>query len=94
MFKFKNTNIHMCLCKCVVFGAMYTLSYIQIYVCIQQLPLDEALAQFTESRWKDAFAICDLAMYNYVEVSLLIFIISFLLKLCIEYYEFILDQHV
>lgn len=34
----------------------------------QQLPLDEALAQFTESRWKDAYAICDLAMYNYVEM--------------------------
>lgn len=35
----------------------------------KQLPLDEALAQFTESRWRDAFAICDLAMYNYVEVG-------------------------
>ncbi|XP_026841877.1 kynurenine 3-monooxygenase [Drosophila persimilis] len=34
----------------------------------QPLPLDEALAQFTEDRWKDAFAICDLAMYNYVEM--------------------------
>ncbi|KAH8372643.1 hypothetical protein KR009_001917, partial [Drosophila setifemur] len=34
----------------------------------RQLPLDEALAEFTESRWQDAFAICDLAMYNYVEV--------------------------
>lgn len=35
----------------------------------QQLPLQEALAKFTESRWQDAYAICDLAMYNYVEVS-------------------------
>ncbi|KAH8413609.1 hypothetical protein KR222_002006, partial [Zaprionus bogoriensis] len=34
----------------------------------QQLPLDEALARFTESRWQDAYAICDLAMYNYIEV--------------------------
>ncbi|XP_060658593.1 kynurenine 3-monooxygenase [Drosophila nasuta] len=34
----------------------------------EQLPLDEALAKFTESRWQDAFAICDLAMYNYVEM--------------------------
>ncbi|EDW01692.1 kynurenine 3-monooxygenase [Drosophila grimshawi] len=34
----------------------------------QQLPLDVALAQFTESRWRDAYAICDLAMYNYVEM--------------------------
>ncbi|XP_030558151.1 kynurenine 3-monooxygenase [Drosophila novamexicana] len=34
----------------------------------QQLPLDAALAQFTESRWRDAYAICDLAMYNYVEM--------------------------
>ncbi|KAH8325179.1 hypothetical protein KR074_009069, partial [Drosophila pseudoananassae] len=34
----------------------------------RQLPLDESLAQFTEKRWQDAFAICDLAMYNYVEV--------------------------
>ncbi|KAH8301498.1 hypothetical protein KR059_004834 [Drosophila kikkawai] len=36
----------------------------------KQLPLDKALAQFTESRWQDAFAICDLAMYNYVEVGI------------------------
>lgn len=35
----------------------------------RQLPLDEILAQFTEKRWQDAFAICDLAMYNYVEVG-------------------------
>ncbi|KAI8037094.1 kynurenine 3-monooxygenase [Drosophila gunungcola] len=34
----------------------------------KELRLDEALAQFTESRWQDAFAICDLAMYNYVEM--------------------------
>ncbi|XP_017012477.2 kynurenine 3-monooxygenase [Drosophila takahashii] len=34
----------------------------------EQLPLDEALALFTEKRWQDAFAICDLAMYNYVEM--------------------------
>lgn len=34
----------------------------------QELPLDVALEQFTESRWQDAHAICDLAMYNYVEV--------------------------
>lgn len=35
----------------------------------QQLPLQEALAKFSESRWQDAYAICDLAMYNYVEVG-------------------------
>ncbi|XP_023164750.2 kynurenine 3-monooxygenase [Drosophila hydei] len=34
----------------------------------QELPLDVALEQFTESRWQDAHAICDLAMYNYVEM--------------------------
>ncbi|ALC40811.1 cn [Drosophila busckii] len=34
----------------------------------QQLPLDVSLAQFTEQRWPDAHAICDLAMYNYVEM--------------------------
>ncbi|EDW08476.1 kynurenine 3-monooxygenase [Drosophila mojavensis] len=34
----------------------------------QQLPLDVALEKFTESRWRDAHAICDLAMYNYVEM--------------------------
>lgn len=28
----------------------------------------EVLEQFTELRWRDAHAICDLAMYNYVEV--------------------------
>lgn len=28
----------------------------------------EILEQFTELRWRDAHAICDLAMYNYVEV--------------------------
>lgn len=33
------------------------------------ITLDKALLQFTESRWRDAHAICDLAMYNYVEVS-------------------------
>ncbi|XP_017077486.1 kynurenine 3-monooxygenase [Drosophila eugracilis] len=37
-------------------------------ILAQQLPLDEALAEFTESRWRDAFAICDLAMYNYLEM--------------------------
>lgn len=34
----------------------------------QQLPLQESLAKFTDTRWQDAYAICDLAMYNYVEV--------------------------
>lgn len=28
-----------------------------------------ALKEFSESRWQDAQAICDLAMYNYVEVK-------------------------
>lgn len=28
-----------------------------------------ALKEFSDSRWQDAQAICDLAMYNYVEVS-------------------------
>ncbi|EDX06070.1 GD10220 [Drosophila simulans] len=37
-------------------------------ILAKQLPLDETLALFTESRWQDAFAICDLAMYNYVEM--------------------------
>ncbi|KAH8277715.1 hypothetical protein KR018_004192, partial [Drosophila ironensis] len=43
----------------------------------RQLPLDEALAKFTESRWQDAFAICDLAMYNYVEVANSIITVTF-----------------
>lgn len=30
--------------------------------------IEKALKQFTETRWRDAHAICDLAMYNYVEV--------------------------
>lgn len=29
-----------------------------------------ALKEFSDSRWPDAQAICDLAMYNYTEVSL------------------------
>lgn len=29
-----------------------------------------ALKEFSDSRWQDAQAICDLAMYNYTEVSL------------------------
>ena len=33
--------------------------------------LDAALAEYTETRNKDAAAICDLAMYNYVEVGTL-----------------------
>ncbi|XP_037897101.1 kynurenine 3-monooxygenase isoform X2 [Glossina fuscipes] len=33
-----------------------------------EITLDKALLQFTESRWRDAHAICDLAMYNYVEM--------------------------
>ncbi|XP_001970577.3 kynurenine 3-monooxygenase [Drosophila erecta] len=37
-------------------------------ILAKQLPLDQTLALFTESRWQDAFAICDLAMYNYVEM--------------------------
>lgn len=28
-----------------------------------------ALKEFSETRWNDAHAICDLAMYNYAEVS-------------------------
>lgn len=31
--------------------------------------LDEVLPQFSEARCDDCHAICDLAMYNYVEVS-------------------------
>lgn len=27
-----------------------------------------ALAEFSETRWHDAHTICDLAMYNYIEV--------------------------
>ncbi|XP_055842164.1 kynurenine 3-monooxygenase isoform X1 [Episyrphus balteatus] len=30
------------------------------------LAVEEVLKQFTETRWQDAHAICDLAMYNYV----------------------------
>lgn len=29
-----------------------------------------ALRQFSSTRWQDAHAICDLAMYNYIEVKL------------------------
>lgn len=34
-----------------------------------QMTIGKALEQFTEKRWHDAHAICDLAMYNYVEVK-------------------------
>ncbi|KAM7341941.1 kynurenine 3-monooxygenase cn [Cochliomyia hominivorax] len=33
-----------------------------------QMTIGKALETFTESRWQDAHAICDLAMYNYVEM--------------------------
>lgn len=33
-----------------------------------QMTMENALQQFTETRWRDAHAICDLAMYNYVEM--------------------------
>ncbi|TMW41808.1 hypothetical protein DOY81_013111 [Sarcophaga bullata] len=33
-----------------------------------QMTIEKALQQFTEKRWRDAHAICDLAMYNYVEM--------------------------
>lgn len=29
-----------------------------------------ALKEFSETRWENAHAICDLAMYNYIEVGL------------------------
>lgn len=31
--------------------------------------LEKILAEFSDTRWQDTFAISDLAMYNYVEVS-------------------------
>lgn len=31
----------------------------------------QALKQFTEMRWENAHAICDMAMYNYIEVWLI-----------------------
>ncbi|XP_067632559.1 kynurenine 3-monooxygenase [Eurosta solidaginis] len=34
----------------------------------ENLSTAEILAQFTEMRWRDAHAICDLAMYNYLEM--------------------------
>lgn len=39
-----------------------------------------ALKEFSDTRWRDAHAICDLAMYNYIEVSGLaaIFLVSHL----------------
>lgn len=33
----------------------------------------QALKQFTEMRWENAHAICDMAMYNYIEVCLFLF---------------------
>lgn len=33
--------------------------------------LTKILEEFSETRWRDAHAICDLAMYNYVEASCL-----------------------
>lgn len=32
---------------------------------------DAALTEFSTTRWENAHAICDLAMYNYTEVCLL-----------------------
>lgn len=31
--------------------------------------LSKILSEFSDNRWQDTFAICDLAMYNYIEVS-------------------------
>lgn len=33
------------------------------------LPIEKALRAYTDSRWADAHAICDLAIYNFSEVA-------------------------
>lgn len=40
----------------------------------------QVLQQFTDKRWQDAHAICDLAMYNYIEMRDLVTKRSFLLR--------------
>lgn len=30
--------------------------------------LEKILSEYSETRWEDAHAVCDLAMYNYVEM--------------------------
>lgn len=36
------------------------------------LPIAKALKAYSDIRWSDAHAICDLAMYNFAEVGMLI----------------------
>ena len=44
------------------------------------MKIEEALKLFTELRWRDAHAICDLAMYNYIEMRDLTKRLSFRLR--------------
>lgn len=42
--------------------------------------VDQILKEFSETRWEDAHAICDLAMYNYIEMRDLVTKRSYLLR--------------
>lgn len=44
------------------------------------ITIDDALRQFSESRWEDANAMCDLAMYNYIEMRDLVTKRTFFLR--------------
>lgn len=52
-----------------------------------QMTIEKALEQFTEKRCRDAHAICELAMYNYVEVSLASQLISLIFYPIFVYYR-------
>lgn len=43
--------------------------------------IDRILMEFSETRWEDAHSICDLAMYNYVEVNFVFLFICILFVL-------------
>ncbi|XP_055374132.1 kynurenine 3-monooxygenase [Condylostylus longicornis] len=49
-------------------------------LCRTNKDLEGAITEFSETRWENAHAICDLAMYNYVEMRDLVTKRSFLLR--------------
>ncbi|GAB0094573.1 Kynurenine 3-monooxygenase [Sergentomyia squamirostris] len=50
--------------------------------------ISEAIREFSSKRWRDAFAICDLAMYNYVEMRDLVNRRSFLWRKSLDDFLF------